>query len=151
MGHIQASRLIPASPGDLFRHITAVENLPQWVGANMEVEFPSPIPVLREQSEFEITFRRFGRTTNASFRVDEMKVRERFAYRQTAGFFRSWVHTQVLRAHDQKTTLLTDYVDYELPYGIVGALVDDLFATRDIERLLKERLVKIEERFQGPG
>lgn len=151
MGHIQVSRLIPASAGDLFRHITEIENLPQWVGASMDIVFPAPPPILREQSEFAVTFHRFGKLTDAVFRVDELKVRERFAYRQMSGFFKHWVHTQVLVVHDPKTTLLTDLVDYELPYGILGALVDDLFASKEIERLLKERLMRIAERFEGPG
>ena len=68
-----------------------------------------------------------------------------------SGFFKSWVHTQVLVVHDAKTTVLTDLVDYQLPYGILGALVDDVFANKEIERLLKERLLRIQERFEGPG
>lgn len=151
MGHLQVSRLIPASAGDLYRHITEIENLPQWVGGSMEVEFPRPLPILREQSEFEVTFHRFGKITPSVFRVDELKPRERFAYRQVSGFFRTWVHTQVLVVHDPKTTLINDLVDYQLPYGILGALVDDVFAKKEIERLLKERLLRIEERFEGPG
>lgn len=151
MGHIQVSRLIPASAGDLFRHLTEVENLPQWVSGSMEIDFPNALPILREQSEFEINFHRFGRITPAKFRVDELKPRERFAYRQVSGFFKSWVHTQVLVVHDAKTTVLTDLVDYQLPYGILGALVDDVFANKEIERLLKERLLRIQERFEGPG
>lgn len=151
MGHVQVARLIPASVGDLFRHITDVENLPQWLGSSMEIDFPTPPPILREQSEFDVTFTRYGKITRATFRVDELKMRERFAYRQVEGFFRAWVHTQVLVVHDPDTTLITDLVDYQLPYGIVGALVDDLFAKREIERLLKQRLLRIEERFEGAG
>lgn len=151
MGHVQTSRLIPATPGDLFRHITEIENLPQWVAGSMEVEFPEPISPLREQSEFAVDFFRYGKITHSRFRVDDYKVREKFSYRQVQGFFKSWVHTQVLTVHDAKTTLLTDIVEYQLPFGIAGALLDDLFGNREIQRLLLHRLIRIQERFEGPG
>jgi ligand-binding SRPBCC domain-containing protein len=151
MGHLQTSRLIPAPVGDVYRHVVNPEHLTQWLAPEIEVEFPETLPVLREQSEFVVRFRRFNKTVEGRFRVEEMVPRERVTYRQISGLFKSWRHTQVLRAHDDKTTLLTDLVDFKLPYGIVGSLVDDLFATRDLERILNQRLVRIEERFQGPG
>lgn len=116
----------------------------------MEVEFPEPLSPLREQSEFAVTFFRYGKITVSRFRVDDYKPHERFSYRQVSGFFKSWVHTQVLSVHDSKTTLLTDIVEYQLPFGIAGALIDDLFAKREIARLLQDRLLRIQERFEGP-
>lgn len=151
MGHIQTSRLIPAPVGEVYRHVVNPEHLTQWLAPGIEVEFPEPIPVLREQSEFRVRLRRFNKTVEHVFRVEEMKPRERVTYRQVSGFFKAWRHTQLLRVHDDQTTLLTDLVDFKLPYGILGTLTDDLFAHRDIERILNQRLVRIEERFTGPG
>lgn len=151
MGHVQVSRLIPASQGDVYRYIVDLSNLPQWLDLSIEAEFPEPLPVLREQTQFAIRFKRFGSSADAIFRVDELKARETFSYRQLTGFFKSWEHTQMLRAHDAKTTLLTDVVDFEMPYGLFGALADDLFVRADIQRLLQHRLLKIEERFLGPA
>lgn len=151
MGHVQVSRLIPASQGDVFRYITDLGHLPEWLDLSMEVEFPAGNPVLRAQSEFRLKFMRFGRAVDAHFRVDEFQARERFSYRQLNGFFKSWVHTTLLSAHDSKTTLMTDVVDFQMPFGLIGALVDDLYARSDLESLLRHRLVKVEERFLGPA
>ncbi|MES2965584.1 MAG: SRPBCC family protein [Bdellovibrionota bacterium] len=151
MGHLKTSRLIPAPIGEVYRHVVNPEHLPQWLTPAIEVEFPETLTVLRERSEFSVRFRRFNQTVDAVFRVEEMKPRERVTYRQVSGFFRLWRHTQVLRAHDERTTLLMDLVDFKMPYGIFGTLADDLFASRDLERILKQRLVRIEERFSGPG
>jgi ligand-binding SRPBCC domain-containing protein len=151
MGHVQVSRLIPASAGDVYRYITDLSNLPQWLDPSLEVEFPSNPPILRPMSEFELKFTRFGHEILARFRVDELKVREKFSYRQMSGFFKAWVHTQLLSVHDAKTTLLTDVVDFTLPYGVIGSLVDDLIGRSDVEKLLKHRLLKVEERFLGPA
>ena len=151
MGHVQVSRLIPASTGDAYRYITDLGNLPQWLHTSMEVEFPAGVPMLREQTEFALTFTRFGKSVDVNFRVDELRAREKFSYRQISGFFKTWVHTQLLSAHDSKTTLLTDVIDFALPYGVLGSLADDLFVRSDIERLFKHRLMKVEERFLGPA
>ena len=151
MGHVQVSRLIPASQGDVYRYITDLSNLSEWLDPSMEADFPKELPVLRPMTEFDLRFTRFGQTVTSHFRVDELKARERFSYRQMSGFFKTWVHTQLLSAHDAKTTLMTDVVEFKMPYGILGALADDLFVSRDIERMLKHRLQKVEERFLGPA
>lgn len=151
MGHVQVSRLIPVGVEDVYRYILDLENLPQWLDLSMEAEFPAKLPILREQVEFTIKLSRFGKSVESTFRVDELTPREKFTYRQVDGFFKSWVHTQLLSAHDAKTTLLTDVVDFQMPYGILGALADDLFVRSDVDKLLRHRLLKIEERFLGPA
>jgi ligand-binding SRPBCC domain-containing protein len=151
MGHVQVSRLIPATTGEVYRYITDLGNLPQWLDPSMEVEFPQGVPMLREQTEFALQFTRFARSIEATFRVDQVRPREKFSYRQVEGFFKAWVHTQLISSHDSKMTLITDVVDFTMPGGVLGSLADDLFVRSDIERLLKHRLIKIEERFLGPA
>lgn len=152
MGHVQVSRLIPASTGEVYRYLVDLENLSEWLDPSLEADFLNGgPPVLRAQTEFQIKFTRFGRTVDSTFRVDEMKPREKFSYRQMQGFFKTWVHTQILSVHDAKTTLVTDVVEFEMPYGLLGALADDLFVRGDVQRLLQYRLSKVEERFLGPA
>ncbi len=151
MGHVHVSRLIPASQGDVYRYLVDLENLPQWLDLSLEAEFLDLPTVLREQSEFTVKLTRFGKSVHSKYRVDELKPRAKFTYRQMTGFFKSWVHTQLFSLHDAKTTLLTDIVDFEMPFGLLGALADDLFVRGDLERLLQYRLQKVEERFLGPA
>jgi ligand-binding SRPBCC domain-containing protein len=147
MGHLQTSRLIPAPAAEVFRHITAIENLPEWLSGHIHVDLEAYPVELREQSEIEVVFTRFRVATRVKVRVETLKPLERFGYRQMSGFFRSWSHTQVLRAHNERSTLLTDLVDYQLPFGLLGAFADDLVVRKDIETLLNIRLIKIEEHF----
>ena len=154
MGHLQISRLIPAPTSEVFRHITELRNLPDWLGpasfSGLQVDFPSSLPQLKERAEFEAVFVRFGVSVHVVARVDECELNKRFAYHQVSGFFRSWSHTQVLTSHDANTTVLTDLVDFRLPYGIFGALADDLFLRNDLEKILMHRLIRIEHHFQDP-
>lgn len=152
MGHVQISRLIPASRQAVFRHITEIRNLPEWLGhahfRALQVELPQTTPLIREQAEFSVQFLRYGMKTKTVLRVDEFDPAERFTYCQISGFFRSWSHTQTLKEHDSETTLLTDLVDFRLPYGILGALFDDLLVRKDLQQILTQRLMFIEEHFK---
>jgi ligand-binding SRPBCC domain-containing protein len=145
MGHIQTSRLIPSAAAEVYRHITDLSLLPSWVGAFMNAKPILPEGPLRPKAEFEVYFERFGIEKAVRIRIDEMTEPARFSYRQVSGFFTSWDHTQVLKVHNERTTLLTDLVNFELPFGFLGALADDLYVRRDIERVLQYRLLKVEE------
>lgn len=151
MGFVQTSKLIPASVGDVYRHITDLAHYPSWVSGHFEVDLPGEIPVLREMVQFELCFKRFGIKRTGRFRVDELVPRERVVYRQLEGVFKRWVHTQVLVKHGPKMTLLSDHVEFELQYGIFGAIADDVFVRRDIETILNERLSRIAAFFRDSG
>ncbi len=154
MGHLQISRLIPAPTEDVFRHITELRNLPDWLGpasfSSLQVDFPSSLPQAKERAEFEAIFVRYGMSVRIVARVDEYEPYRRFSYHQVSGLFRSWSHTQVLTTHDEKTTLVTDLVDFRLPYGLFGALADDLFIRNDLMKILTHRLIRIEDHFRDP-
>ncbi len=146
MGHIQVARLIPASPIEVFRYITDLDESAESVSAFLNLEFPKELR-LREGMEFEAHVSRFKFRVHFVGRVEEYRPHQRFTYRQVSGFFRAWSHTQTLRAHDANTTLLTDFVDFKLPLGIFGSIADDLIVSRDLGRILNERLMKVEEYF----
>lgn len=152
MGHVQLSRLIPASRDSVFRHITELRNISEWLGPaqfrHLQIELPRTLPLIRKQAEFELHSLRYGFRTRTLLRVDEFDAPSRFTYCQIAGFFRSWSHTQTLVEHDAKTTRLTDTVEFRLPFGIFGALADDLLVKKDIEKMLLHRLLLIEEFFK---
>lgn len=164
MGHVQLSRLIPAPVSEVHRYITDLSYLSSWLQPDLEVEWPIkacgdkttgggdllPIPAIRERAELALHLVRFGLALRVTVRIDEVIPEGGFTYRQLTGVFRSFVHAQHLRAHDTHTTLLTDFVDYRAPFGLLGALVDDLWLKRDLERILNQRLVRIEEFFNRP-
>ena len=155
MGHVQTSRLISAPIHEVYSHITDLRNLGLWLRPDLDVEWPTngnaPIPAVKERSEIAVFLVRFGLALRVTVRVDEVKPNEGYTYRQTNGLFRSFVHNQSLRVHDHETTLLTDIVDFQTPLGILGALIDDLWLKKDLERILEARLDRIENFFKGPS
>lgn len=148
MGRVQTSHLIPATKEELFAYLTDLQNLPEMLGGRIEVEFPSTPPTLKPQVEFEVQMTRFGIAVRAFVRVEQLIPGVRFGYRQLSGFFRSWSHVMLLDEHDAEQTRLTDVVDFAMPLGLVGALLDDLYVRGDVERLLKFRALKVAEYFE---
>jgi ligand-binding SRPBCC domain-containing protein len=67
---------------------------------------------------------------------------ERFCDRQIVGPFASWNHCHYVRRIDAiqiDVTLVTDVVEYELPFGPVGQLAHRLFLRKQIENIFAYR------------
>lgn len=62
-----------------------------------------------------------------------------FADRMIRGPFKSWLHRHVVTPKDPTHCLLTDDIEYELPYGALGRIVGEPIARRELERLFAYR------------
>ncbi len=75
----------------------------------------------------------------------------RLADRQTAGPFRSWLQTRIMQ-ESGTGTLLTDLVEYEMPFGPLGRPAHALFVRGRVEAMFRYRqertreLIEAEER-----
>ena len=61
-----------------------------------------------------------------------------FVSRQVRGPFRAWTHRHAFRPF-QSGTLLTDQIEYQLPYGILGRLADQLWVGPHLDRFFAYR------------
>ena len=149
LGHLQTSRLIPASREEIFAYVSDLRNVPEMLGGKIEVEFPVTPSELKARTEFELLLTRYTVTVRLIARVDRFEPPNKFGYRQISGFFRSWSHLVLLDEHDSRQTRMTDIVEFEMPFGLVGALADDLIVRGDIERLLRQRSLRLCEHFEA--
>ena len=153
VGHVQTQRLIHADIGEVFRYATDLSNLPNDLREFFDLEISQSSGELTAQAEFDCRLKRFGTEFKGRIQIEEIKENQLLTYRQLSGRFRSWRHTQVFKSHvvreksQQKATLLMDLVDYRLPYGIFGSLIDDLWFRSDVTLILNTRLKSIEEHF----
>ncbi len=148
MGHVQTSRVIPADRNALYAFLADLQNVPEQLGGRIEVEFPRTPPALRPQAEFEAVLTRFHVTVRVVARIEEAVAGERIAYRQLSGFFREWRHLMILDEHGPAQSRLTDIVEFTMPGGLLGSLVDDLIVKSDVGRTLEFRAAKIVEHFE---
>jgi ligand-binding SRPBCC domain-containing protein len=148
MAHLQISQVIPVPRMEVFAYLADPKNLPFLLSPTVDVQVLTPETQMRRGNEFHFKMTRFGLTQSVRFHVEDVLPGTRLVYRQSEGLFRSWVHAMKFEEHGKDSTRVVDLVDYELPFGILGFLSDDLLLKRDLTRLLENRLTKAKEHFQ---
>jgi len=75
-------------------------------------------------------------------RITEFEWNHHFADVQDKGPFKSWHHLHEFLAEtrgDVAGTLVRDVIDYEVGFGVVGAVANALFVRRQMERTFAQR------------
>ncbi|MGC9221301.1 MAG: SRPBCC family protein [Solirubrobacteraceae bacterium] len=75
--------------------------------------------------------------------IEAFEPERMFVDRQLIGPYKLWVHTHSFQA-DGEQTIIRDEVRYQLPLGRLGALAQDIFVRRDVERIFAYRRTSIE-------
>jgi ligand-binding SRPBCC domain-containing protein len=149
MAHINCSFVVPAPIKETFEFLTDPKRVPFLLAGKVDVEIENAEADLVKGSEFSYLMTRAGISQYLRFRVEEVSRGNSLTYKQTEGIYRRWIHTQKFSSHGRNQTLVTDIVDYELPFGFMGHLLDDLFFRKDLTKILQGRLVKAADHFRG--
>ncbi len=75
--------------------------------------------------------------------IVEFAWNDHFCDRQISGPFAWWQHYHRVRALEPQVTILTDEVEYDLPFGALGSLAHRLFVRRKIEEAFTFRHAQI--------
>ena len=140
MAHIQIQQIIPAQPFAVYQYLTQPQNLKEELKGLIEVELMNPSVEVQPGAEFLYRMKRYGVEQPVRFSVEKYVTGISFTYHQVSGLFASWRHTMKFEEKDAKSTLVTDLVEYELPFGLLGRLVDDFVAQSEVKKILKHRL-----------
>jgi ligand-binding SRPBCC domain-containing protein len=144
MAHLQVSRIIEAPRSKVFGILTSPEALPDLLKGDIYVEVLNSVDRMGPGREIRVGMTRFGVRKLVHLRVDDYLHSKRMMYHQVEGFFKSWTHIMKFDDHGDGFTLVTDLVDYVLPFGLIGNLTDDLFVKSDMERILENRLGRVD-------
>ncbi|MFL6108120.1 MAG: SRPBCC family protein [Marmoricola sp.] len=82
--------------------------------------------------------RHFGIPFTMTSRISGYAAPQRFVDEQVSGPFARWWHEHLFESRDG-FTLMTDTVEFASPLGRLGRLVDRLYLTRYMTRLLERR------------
>ena len=146
MSRIQTSLLVEAPASQVFQLLTDPAALPELLAPVIEVELQSGLQELSRGSEVTYLMSRFGFCQQVRLRVEELVVGRRMTYRQTLGLFKEWIHTVRCEEVTEGQTLVTDSVEYQLPLGVLGLLLSDVWVRRDMEGVLRHRLLRARDR-----
>lgn len=72
-----------------------------------------------------------------------------FVDRQIKGPYKVWEHTHTFRP-DNGGVLMNDRVDYEIPLGIIGKMMNSLVVKREIEKIFEFRKHTLQNLFINP-
>lgn len=147
MAHIQCAKIIPATKFKVFDYLVSPGTLSEQLSGYVGVKWQNPGVLVQPGSEFLFLMSRFGVEQPIRFVVDRQVVGNSLTYRQVSGVYARFVHTMKFEDHGLNETLVTDLVDYELPFGIIGRLADDFFVRTDLKKILELRLDRAYKKF----
>ncbi len=147
MAHIERSIDIEASPEAVFKVLTDLDRLPDWSTVTISTH-DAPDGDLKVGDTFHQTLRVLGRNIDCDWRVTEVDPPNRIAYEATApggGQLRMAQH--VGRQGNQSRVELD--LDYDLPGGFAGELLDRAYVERRNEREAEHSLHNLKELIEG--
>lgn len=152
MAKLQHSSIIPVKRDELFHFLAEPKNMAGIAPENLQIEEVSGDTRLAIGREVKYRVLRMGVVASWVLRLEEYEEGTLLVESQKVGIFSSWQWSQRLEdhgvnEHGEPQTLLTDSIEYHLPLGLLGCLVDDFFIRQDTQKLLESRHEKLRGHF----
>ncbi len=142
------SSVLPGKKNDVFDFLFREEAWERGLPPCFEAELLQSGP-LREKTVLKWRLSRYGVSFDWGVKIDSIRSGEKLVVMQSTGPFEEWVLTQELSEHGESSTKIKDTIEYRLPLGLIGCLLDDLYIRRELKKLLESRHEKILELLQG--
>ena len=141
--HFHTELFVPQPIERVFDFFSRAENLgritPEWLQFQM---LTPPDVELRAGTILEYRLRIHGIPVRWRTRITEWDPPHRFVDVQERGPYRLWRHTHRF-VEAAGGTSMTDDVEYELPFGILGRIVQWLQVGRDVRAIFEYRAGRI--------
>lgn len=147
MAHVQHSSVIPIHKHDLYEFLSDYRKRTRIMPPDIVLELTSLPLDLKKGAEHEFKLTRFGLSYSLSLIVESCEQDQSIIERAQFSYFEEWVNSIRFEDHGEKATLLTNAIDYKIPFGVLGALADDLFIKKDMQRILEFSHNKIKSFF----
>ncbi len=139
MPHIELVTRVAAPPVVCFDASLDVDLHVQSTGAREEIV--GGVQSGRMTLGEEVTWRawHFHLPFTMTSRITQYSRPERFVDEQIRGPFSAWVHEHRFEPAEADSTVMTDVVHYESPFGPLGRIADRLVIERYMTKLLETR------------
>ena len=125
MPRIERTVDLPRPPEEVFAVLTDLERLPEWATIVVDTRDVSTSP-LRAGATFCQTIRVLGQEIESEWRVIELQPPRVVSYEASSTMGGSLTMTQRLEPAELGTRVHLE-LDYELPGGVIGAVVDRVY------------------------
>src|SRR5687768_9861840 len=143
MATAEFSSVIPLGTTELFEFLFKEGAWERGLPPQFEAERLEDGP-FREGTIIRWRINSKGFVYNWAVQLERIEAPSTVEVKQVLGVFNHWTLTQQLEDHGGNT-LLKDFVEYEMPLGLIGRLADDLLVRREMKKQLERRHDKIRE------
>lgn len=149
MGRVQGSVVIKSPVSNVWSYYTDIDKLQEWIpGGNIvKFEWLSP-PPKRVGSRFSISYRAAGRVSTWIAEMSEMVENKKGAYKLVEGDLKRYEESFEFEPVNEETKV-TGRMNYELPYSLLGKLLDILTVENsiraDIQAMLERLKTNVEK------
>ena len=147
MHRLERQQFVPRPRDEVFAFFSDAQNLEMLTPAFLNFRILIPLPLdMRSGILIDYQIRLGGIPMRWRTRIETFEAPVRFVDVQLAGPYRAWRHVHEFQ-DAPGGTLVTDRVDYALPFGFLGALVHRLFVRRALKRIFDYRQQRLTEIF----
>ena len=150
---LSRTQLVARPLDEVFAFFADASNLEALTPGFLHFRFLTRLPVeMRVGTRIDYSLSLFGIPVRWRTRIAEWQAGMRFIDVQEYGPYRYWRHTHTFEGFG-RSTLVSDLVEYVLPFGPAGALAHALFVQRLLRRIFDFRRDAIQAQFAAtsPG
>ena len=136
---------IPAPRPDVFNFFSAPANLARITPPSLGFTIvKAPDRPLRGEDLIEYRIRVAGVPLKWITRISSWEEGIAFSDEQLRGPYKQWLHTHSFASVDEHTTLMRDFVVYELPFGKLGRIAGSFFVRRQLRSIFdfREKVIR---------
>jgi len=145
MNIFETSILIDCKIKDAFNFHSDTNNLVKISPDNIKVGIMNLELPLKVGSIIELKISQFGIISNNwKMQIENLKPFNLITDKMISGPFKYWKHDHIFTEKNGKT-LMTDSLNYELPFGFIGKIADKLILNRMIRKQFEIRHMKTKD------
>jgi ligand-binding SRPBCC domain-containing protein len=149
---LEREQLIPRPRSEVFAFFADAANLERITPPSLRFEIRTPPPIaMAAGTVIDYRIALFGLGFGWRTVIESFEPGRRFVDVQVAGPYRFWRHEYTFSDCSERAdgTLVQDRVEYEVPYGPLGRVVQALFVRRQVERIFDFRRRALAEHFRA--
>ncbi len=141
-------QLVRRSLEEVFAFFSRPENLERLTPKALGFRILTPTPIdMKEGAVIDYSIRILAVPVRWTTLITLYEPPNRFIDLQQKGPYAYWRHTHTFTATPDGT-LITDEVQYAMPYGLLGSIARALFVERQLDHIFRERSYVIEGIFE---
>ena len=133
---------------DVFNFFSNPENLAHITPSKLNFKILTPLPIkMKEGQLIDYTITILGKKIRWRTIISEYESPKYFIDQQLKGPYSMWHHKHEFEDRGEYVEII-DTVNYVVPFGIIGRLVNFLFIHNDLDKIFKYRKKVIEKYFR---